>query len=158
MRAEVSPAVLRDVLSRTLDEAAFVFAEAAGEPPELAGTLVEARLRFAGEDGDELALAAGEGFASTLAANMLGEDEGGAAVTGDAADAVGELLNMVAGVLAVELSGGAAPRGLGLPSVRRVGASACLRSLAAADVAVTLVEETGRRIDLALTRGPGARR
>jgi hypothetical protein len=142
---EISQQLLESVLGRTLEEAAFVFAEATTVPPPHEATLVEARLGYAGPQGGELTLVA------TLAANLLGEDEGGAATTGDDEDAIGELLNMIAGVVVVELFGEDAACQLGLPRVRRIRPDAHVRTLATATAAATMVEEEGRRIDLALT-------
>lgn len=143
-----SAELLGDVLGRTLEEAAFVFAEARPRPPPHAGALVEARLAYAGPHRGELVLAAPVSLAATIAANLLGEDEGGAETTGDDEDAVGELLNMVAGALVVELFGAGAATRLGLPRVRRVSPEDHDRALRAATAVATLVEEEGRRVDL----------
>jgi hypothetical protein len=149
--------LLEEVLVRTLEEAVFVFAEATDEPPPHEGMLVEARLGYAGPEDGELTLVASASLAATLAANLLGEDEGGASTTGDDEDALGELLNMVAGMFVVELFGEGAACELGLPRVRRIAPDSHARALACADAAATLVEEEGRRIDLSATRA-GARR
>jgi CheY-specific phosphatase CheX len=157
MRAELSTSLLEAVLARTLAEAAFVFLERSDEPPELDQPVLEATLSYAGEREGELRLALSEGFASALASNMLGEDEGGAAVTGDDEDAVGELLNMVAGALALEVFGREARCALGIPRVQRVAAAAHRRALETAGAAVTMVDEEGRRIDLSSSAPGNAR-
>jgi hypothetical protein len=157
MSAELSREMLAEVLGRMLEEAAFLFAESVDDPPPHAGTLIEARLGYLGEHDGELALVAPAGLAATLAANLLGEDEGGASATGDDEDAMGELLNMIAGTLAVELFGEESTCQLGLPRVRRILPEAHERSLAEACAVATLVEEEGRRIDLcAEVRGGAA--
>ncbi len=148
MPAELSPDLLAQALGHTLEEAAFVFAEATSEPPPFQGEVIEARLAYAGEHAGEFLLASPAGFAATLAANLLGEDEGGASVTGDDLDAVGELLNMIAGKLAVDLFGPDAPCKLGLPRVQRVSPEEHERAVAAARAVATMVDEEGRRIDL----------
>ncbi|MFL5264646.1 MAG: chemotaxis protein CheX [Anaeromyxobacteraceae bacterium] len=154
---EISQELLESVLGRMLEEAAFVFAEATTVPPPHAAALVEARLGYAGPQRGELTLVAPASLAATLAANLLGEDEGGASTTGDDEDAIGELLNMIAGVVVVELFGEDAACQLGLPRVRRIGPDAHARTLATATAAATMVEEEGRRIDLALTSAGSVR-
>jgi CheY-specific phosphatase CheX len=148
--------VLARTLSQVLEEAAFLFAEATPAPPPLGGAVLEARLSFMGDHEGELVLAAPPELCATLAANLLGEDEGGAAATGDDEDAVGELLNMVAGAVLVELYGPDARCLLGLPRVARVAAGQHEGELARADVVATLVEEEGRRIDLSAHLAGGA--
>jgi hypothetical protein len=148
MAAELSSEVLARSLSHTLEEAAFVFAEVTDSPPALEPEdLIEARLTYYGPHEGELVLASTVSFAATLAANLLGEDEGGADVVGDDQDAIGELLNMIAGGLVVALFDDA-PCRLGLPRVHRVTPDEYGRNLAKADAVATLVEEEGRRIDL----------
>jgi Chemotaxis phosphatase CheX len=148
MAAELSPALLAQCLARTLEEAAFVFAEPTDDPPPFEGDVIEARLAYSGAHSAELVLAAPHDLAATLAANLLGEEEGGASVTGDDLDALGELLNMIAGSLVLELFGPEAGCKLGLPRVKRVSPTEYGRELARAHAAATLVEEEGRRIDL----------
>jgi hypothetical protein len=158
MTAEPSAELLADTLGRTLEEAAFVFAEPDEAGAPLDEALLEARLAYVGPHEGELSLSAPRSFAATLAANLLGEDEGGAAATGDDEDAMGELLNMVAGAWVAEVFGDSARCLLGLPRVRPVDAAERAGALAAADVAATLVEEEGRRIDLSLHLARGAGR
>jgi Chemotaxis phosphatase CheX len=155
--AELSPKILAQALERLLEDAAFVFAEATEEPPPHEDAVIQAHLAYAGPEDGELVLAASPDLAATLAANLLGEDEGGAIPTGDDEDAIGELLNMLAGSLLVDLYGPDARWRLGLPEVRRVAVPEHERALASASAAVTLVEEEGRRIDLAARVGGRAR-
>jgi CheY-specific phosphatase CheX len=157
MPVDLSSSLLEVVLRRTLEEAAFVFFDPSDAPPEPDGPVLEAWLRYLGEDEGELRLAMSEAFAATLAANMLGEEEGGAAVTGDDRDAVGELLNMIAGALVLELFGRYARCVLEIPQVRLIGAEEHRRALEQADVAVTLLDEDGHRVHLSATRGRGRR-
>lgn len=151
MPAELSTHLLGDVLGRVLEEAAFVFTEpGAQSSPE--GPLLQAQLRYVGRHAGELCLVANERFAGAMAASILGEEEGGAELTGDDRDALGEVLNMVAGVLAVELFGPDSRCALGLPVVERVEAEAHRGALARADAVATLVEEGGQRITLSARR------
>jgi hypothetical protein len=152
MTAEPSRELLAQTLGSALEEAAFVFAEDTAEPPAFEGRVIEARLSFSGPKDGELVLAVAPRFASMVAANLLGEDEGGAEATGDDSDAVGELLNMIAGTFVVELFGEATCR-LGLPRVSQVPSEGHERAVAAADAASTMVDEDGNRVDLSLHMG-----
>ena len=149
MPAELTRELLVESLSRTLEEAAFVFVEETTADPEVEGTVIEARLTFSGPKEGELVLACHEDLAATLAANLLGEDEGGAAVVGDDEDALGEMLNMIAGSLVVSLFGHETSCRLGLPRVRSLSAVEHEKGLGQADAVARLLEEEGRRIDLA---------
>jgi len=144
--SQPSREMLAATLGRTLEEAAFLFVEAEEHPPPFQGAVLEARLRYAGDHAGELILAMEPALAAFLAANLLGEDEAEAARS---ADAVGELLNMAAGMLAVELFGPDQSCRLGVPEVREVSAEDHLRAFDEATCAVSLVEEAGRRIDVA---------
>jgi hypothetical protein len=145
--SEVPQVALARALETMLEEAAFVFAEPAATPPRFTGPVLLARLAYAGGHEGELALATTPRMAAMLAANLLGEEEGGAHTTGDDADAVGEILNMVAGQLAADLFG-EGPCALGVPLVRSLPAEEYSRFLANASAAACLVDEEGRRIDL----------
>jgi CheY-specific phosphatase CheX len=158
MPAELSASLLEVILRRTLEEAAFVYFEPGEASPEADGPVLEARLRYAGDHEGELRLAVSESFASTLAANMLGEEEGGAEVTGDDRDAVGELLNMIAGALVLEVFGRYARCALDIPQVRRVSPDEHRRALDGADVAVSLLDEEGRWVHLSAARARERRR
>ncbi len=153
MGVEVSRKLLATVLGTAIEEAAFVFTEDTDEPPPFEREVMEARLAYRGPQDGELLLAAAPSFAATLAANLLGEEEGGAVATGDDQDALGELLNMIAGAAVIELFGQGASYTLGLPSVRLVSPAEHHRALAAATAAATMVDEDGRRIDLAAVVG-----
>jgi len=148
MAAQLSRELLAEALSRTLEEAAFVFAEDVSAEHDLEGTVIEARLTFSGPKEGELLLSCSDDLAATLAANLLGEDEGGASVVGDDEDALGEMLNMIAGSLVVSLFGEDTTCRLGLPRVKTVSAAEHEEDVARADAAARLLEEEGRRIDL----------
>jgi hypothetical protein len=146
-----APAALEQLITetflRTLEEAAFAFAEPTADPPPFSGELLEARLAWSGPAAAELTVVVERGFAASLAATLVGEDEPDDSRAGDA---LGELVNMAAGSLVHELSGGA-PCHLGVPRVRALDAAAGQGDLpASAACAVSLLEESGRRIDVAL--------
>ena len=135
---------LAAVLARTLEDAAFVLAEpVAGGAGGFDGEVLEARLAWSGGGEGELRLAVSPALAASLAANLLGVDE----APGRGEDALGELANMVAGVLVADVYGAASSPRLGLPRVARKAAAAHLGERAEAALAVALVEEEGRRIE-----------
>src|SRR6266568_2074259 len=94
--AELDLELLSGQTVRVLEEAAFAFLEPTARPPAYAGDAVVARLSWGGPAGGELTLAADPTLACELAANLLGEDDP-AAAAGRADEAIGELLNMLAG-------------------------------------------------------------
>jgi hypothetical protein len=139
--ARVAAAVLR-----TLEDAAFVFAAPADEAEPFEGDVLEARLSWAGA-AEELRLATSPELAAEIAANLLGVER---AAVEHAADALGELLNMAAGIVVAEAFGGRAAPRLELPRVALVSASAHTESAASARIALTLLDEADRRIDVAV--------
>jgi hypothetical protein len=147
--------LLADALGRTLEEAAFVFAERCEAPPPYAGALLQARLAYegCGAEQGELVLTAPRTLATTLAANLLGEEDGSPEAERRQGDALGELLNMIAGAVVFDLFGPDARCALGLPRVAEVDAAEGERVPGEASAAATLVEEQGRRIDLAVRLG-----
>jgi len=147
--------LLAETLGSTLEEAAFVFVEPRSRPPPFPAKVLEARIGYAGPSSGELFLVADSSMAATLAANLLGEDEGEATAS-RGSDALGELLNMVVGALVMRLFGEGARCRLGVPRVREVRASEHQARLLAAACTAHLVEEEGRRIDLSLAAGDAA--
>jgi CheY-specific phosphatase CheX len=150
--SEPTSELLAETLAGTLEEAAFVFVEARESPPAFPARVLEARIGYAGPGAGELILVADSSMAATLAANLLGEEEGEATAS-SAPDALGELLNMVVGAFVVRLFGAEARCKLGVPRVREVGASDHQARLGARACTAHLVEEEGRRIDLSLAVG-----
>jgi len=150
MPAEMSPDRLAELVAETLEEAAFVFAEPADPPPPFHGDVLEARLRFAGPSRGELALRASAGFAEGLAANLLGMEPSDPEIGTRSRDALGEIVNMLAGAVVLELFGPAAQTSIGVPAVRGAAGAApgsCLAHLAT---------EEGERLDVWLQPSPGS--
>lgn len=104
MNPENCEAALVSSLSLVLDEATFVFGEPSPEPPEFDGPILESSLSFSGDASGRLVLRATETTAMELASALLGVDPGEANVD-SATAAMGELLNMAAGVFMTELFG-----------------------------------------------------
>jgi hypothetical protein len=147
---EVAAHLLATSVLRTLQDAAFLLAEESDGAPPFEGEVLEARIAWGGDDPAELRLALEPGLAAELAANLLGED---GATAAQGADALGELLNMAAGALLAGIHGARGAPPLGLPRVAAVRAADRARGLAGA-LTVTLLDEGGRRLDVALVR-PG---
>jgi hypothetical protein len=152
--SEPSAEALAETLGQTLEEAAFIFTEPQERPPPFRGDVIEARIDYRGPHAGELLLTADGSLASTLAANLLGEEEGEASAA-RAPDAVGELLNMVLGIWVQRLFGDQVRCALGVPKIGRRSAGEASGPPAGATCAAHLVEEQGRRIDLALWLRPG---
>jgi CheY-specific phosphatase CheX len=150
--SEPTSELLAETLAGTLEEAAFVFVEPQDSPPPFPAKVLEARIGYSGPSAGELSLVADASMAATLAANLLGEEEGEATAS-RASDALGELLNMVVGSFVLRLFGPEARCKLGVPQVREVGASEHQARLRAAACTAHLIEEEGRRIDLSLAVG-----
>jgi CheY-specific phosphatase CheX len=155
MTAEPSSELLAQVVGRTLEQAAFVFAERADEAVPFAGTVIQARLGYFGPRTGEIRLATSTAFAATLAANLLGTEPDDPEAAGRDLDAVGELLNMVAGALLCELFGQQTTCRLGIPAVARTSPTAHETAIAGT-CQVTFVDESGHRIDASV--GPSQAR
>jgi hypothetical protein len=145
---------LAAVVVRTLEDAAFVLAEAGGEGVEpFDGDVLEARLGWSGGEPGELRLAVAPTLAVSLAANLLGVDE----APGRGEDALGELVNMATGALVAELFGDADPPRLELPRVVRLRAADYEAERGEAATVAALVEEEGRRIEARVVRREGGK-
>lgn len=108
----VSASLLRKVVERTLLESAFMMTSAGapgGDPPAL-----RVRIDYAGPEPGELDVACDAAFARALAANLLGLEPDDADVDEAAPAALGELSNILAGLL-VHLAWPDAGCRLGLP-------------------------------------------
>jgi hypothetical protein len=147
MGVDLSPELLARIVGRTLEEAAFVFAETSQDAAPFEGTVIEARMGYSGPSTGEIRLAAAPAFAATLAANLLGTEPDDPEATSREMDAVGELLNMVCGMLVPELFGPHAAYRLDIPAVLRLTAEEHEARITANPCRVTLVEEGGQRID-----------
>ena len=99
-----------------LADAAFVFAEASDSFAPEDKALLLARIALTCSERWELMVATETELAESLAANLLGIEEGAAEAKTSCADALAEWTNIFAGSLAVECVGGE-PLRLGLPVV-----------------------------------------
>jgi len=115
---------LRDALStstsQVLEEAAFAFTEPAepDTPADWPEVVLRARLTFEGESCGALSLCAPADFCAELATDMVGEAD-----DDEAAEALAELLNMVAGLTLERTFGGRCAWEIGVPEVQRLSAA-----------------------------------
>jgi hypothetical protein len=136
--APLDPATLGAVASQVLEDSAFIFSEALPADRAHQGELLEATLAFDGKRRGQIRLVSSRAFGSELAASMLGIEPGDSEASADGTAALGELLNIVGGVLVAEWFGATVPCQLGIPKVSPVGVApkelpACAMSLLAAE-------------------------
>jgi hypothetical protein len=141
--AEIAPDRLAELVSRTLEDAAFVFTEPADPTLPFEAPVLEARLDFEGPSRGELALTATPALARGLAANLLGLEPGDPDIAVRAGDALGEIVNMLAGAVVLELFGPAAQTRIGVPAVRELAGAPAPGS----GTSVSLTTEEGERLD-----------
>jgi len=117
MRTNELTDALALVAARVFEDAAFVFTDRPAEgdlPAEGMWEAGGAAVSFTGTPSGTLHLWAADGFARAAAANMLGLDEAAGPVD-SGADALRELLNIIAGNLLTELYGTEPLFNLGIP-------------------------------------------
>ena len=136
-----------DALSRAvitlLADAAFVFAEPTTAPLPAGENPLVARLTLELGESWELCVCVQDKLGQMLAANLLGTEGETGEAQAAAADAVGELANILAGALAVELFGKNVICRLGIPTVAVESGSAVGECLAKSPCRVNLETEEG---------------
>ncbi len=149
-----------DALARTvsalLADAAFVFAEPSGASLPSGESPLVARLTMEHGESWELCLCLQDKLGEVLAANLLGTESDTGEARAAAADAVGELANILAGVLAVELFGKDVVCRIGIPTVAIESGRAAAARLAQSTCRTNLVTEEGYALAVALTPKGGA--
>lgn len=142
---DVSPELLQEVLGEVLADAAFTFVEPSDEPPAWTAPVVSAAISFETDRRGRVRIAAGEGTAAEIAANMLGLEPGDPEATAQARNAVSEILNVIGGALIVKLYGTARASRLGIPEPSEGPFTA-----APGACTISVRTETGDPIQLAL--------
>jgi hypothetical protein len=142
---------LGSLLVELLESAAFIFAEPAEEKPWAEADLVGARLVLEHGERVELALCVPAELAHTLAANLLALEPDSEEARTSAGDAVGELANMIAGTLAVEMFGVDVVCKIGVPRVAPETGLEHDGHFARAGCRVSLRTEDGYRVDASLS-------
>lgn len=145
--------ILTEALQEILADAAFLFVEPVDDPPAWGDTLIEVTLPFSGRVRGRIRLRATAAFGSALAAGLLGLEEDDAGVSPErAADALAELVNMGAGMLAARWAEGARIGEIGIPQVRvRSPEADRLAGLGRSPVA-RLCSDGGERIEFSIDR------
>jgi CheY-specific phosphatase CheX len=109
---------VRKVMARVLEDASFVFADdlpPAAQEGISSETIMGVSLAFKGERTGEFRLWADPPFAALLAANMTGIDADSPQALEKGADAMKEMMNIIAGNALTELFGTTAVFDLGIP-------------------------------------------
>lgn len=146
MPAELDRRVLMQLISDTLEETAFVFTEPADEPPPpFEGEPIRAEIPVSGSARGRLALTTCLEQGRLLAANFLGVDPDDPEAMGKEGDAVGELLNILGGVLLGTLYPARTQPQMGTPSI---SSPAPTDASATAPGLFSLISEEGCRIDV----------
>ncbi len=141
--------VLRRTVMDTLEDAAFIFTEPADDaPPEWTeDTILRAELPFSGEAAGSLIIGSSSEPTVELAANLLGiepDDEDAQAMR---ADALGEILNIIGGIIIEAWFGTEADVQLGVPDVQTVNVAEYESKMTSTDCSFSLITEEGLRID-----------
>jgi CheY-specific phosphatase CheX len=111
---------LAQTACEVLEETAFIFASPSNDTPPSDNPLVVAQLTVTGEVRGSLILAVPPSVGAEIAANLLGVEPDDPLADSKAADAVGEILNIMAGALAAHCAIGSAGWRLGPPTTRIV--------------------------------------
>jgi hypothetical protein len=90
---------LLQVAQHILEEAAFIFTELRQPFTSISGPCVQASLEFTGPTAGRLIVRAPRACAELLATNLLGAEAGDQVIDQMAGAAMGELLNMIGGIL-----------------------------------------------------------
>lgn len=139
--------LLQDVVTRTIEDAAFMFAMPRYSEVPGGGEMVMAGLDVSGSLEGRLSMAMDPDEVQRLAANMMGLEPDDPVLDTGADGALGELLNIVAGILVPEACGSDEEYALGLPDVCRVDLASLDRHLSWVAVALPLLTDEDRRID-----------
>jgi len=124
MDAEKAGLILTRAAIQTLEDVAFLFSEPVQDVPRWGEELIEARLDFKGGAEGHLRLMAGRGFADRLAASLLGLEPGeDPEVDACGDDALGEVLNIIAGTALSAWYGPRCVCEIGAPKVAAVTAA-----------------------------------
>ncbi|HEX7596962.1 MAG TPA: chemotaxis protein CheX, partial [Polyangia bacterium] len=108
---------LASVVIDLLESAAFMFAVTSDEKPWVAEEILHARLILGHEERFQLSICVPSELGLTLAANLLGLEPDSDDAKAGIGDSVGELANMVAGLVAVDLFGPDVVCKIGVPQV-----------------------------------------
>jgi hypothetical protein len=146
-----SPELLSSTLIALLADAAFVFAEPAVAPLPSGENELVAHLTMGHGETYDLCLCVQNKLGDILAANLLGTESETREARAAAADAVGELANILAGALAVQLFGKEVVCNIGIPAVSIETESVVGDGLAKCTCRADLLTDEGYALAVALT-------
>jgi chemotaxis protein CheY-P-specific phosphatase CheC len=144
---------LADTTREILEDAAFIFTAPCSIAPPNDADLVIARVPVHGEVPADLLLAVPRSLGAEIAANLLGMEPDDPEATTKTGDAVGEILNMIAGSLSAKSAQEGIPWTFGTPEIETI---ADPRSVVAEGKSydAVLLTETGDRIWAVLRTTP----
>ncbi len=148
MPEEMKSVLFQQVVMETLEEAAFVFTEPSeGNLPWSEDKVLEARLDYGGEATGTLMMAATTDSLMEIASNLLGVEPDEPDVETKQADAFGEMLNIIGGVLVEAWFGAESEVQLDVPKLRTIPVTEYEQQLKDREMILSLVTEEGERID-----------
>ncbi len=151
MGNEINNDLISSSVIETLEEGAFIFAEATEEsPPWSDDEIWETRLSYSAHKEGEVYLATISELAVEIATNLLGLDSEVPEASDKAADAVGEILNVIAGTLFDRWFGNDVEYSMGVPEVKKVSVEEHEEILEKSSCSVSMITEDGLRIDVAV--------
>jgi hypothetical protein len=150
MRKELASNQLADAVIQVLEDAAFLFSERVPEQAWESERAVSARLVIEHGEQMELCLCVEPELATLLAANLLALEPDSEEARASAAEAVGELANMLAGALSTELFGREVVSRIGVPNVVDEDEAEHARHVAEPGCRVVLRTDEGQRLDVGL--------
>jgi CheY-specific phosphatase CheX len=151
MGTNISQEIIANVASHTLEEVAFIFSEASKQPiPWRDGALLMSTLSFSGSRSGWVMIATSEKLACHMAANLLGIEPSDSEAQMLGRDALGEVLNIIGGVLLGELDGYDKINQLTPPKVSPATNDLIEEQQRRARSSVSLISEDDDRIDLAV--------
>lgn len=150
MSSRFNEELLVSVASQVVEEAAFVFSDPVDQPPPFDGTVVMAMMNFEGPESGRLVLAASYEFATELAANLLGVDPGDPELEDKAAGAIGEMLNMISGVMTAKAFGEEVLVKFSVPALKVIAPDDYEKVKLAASVSGSMMAEEISRIEIAV--------
>jgi hypothetical protein len=156
MASAPSSESLARTVSALLADAAFVFAEPTGASPPSEESPLVARLTMEHGEIWELCVCLQDKLGEVLAANLLGTESDSGEARAAAADATGELANILAGALAVELFGKDVVCRIGIPVVTVENGRAVAARLAQSTCRANLLTEEGYALAVGLAPKGGA--
>jgi hypothetical protein len=153
MSSSMTSERLSAVVTELLESAVFVFAEPVEIQPWGDPTVWCARLDLEHGKKFQMSLCVPKELALTLAANLLGLEPDSAEAQESLGDAVGEMANMLAGVVAVELFGKDVVSRIGVPKITQAAGADHDAFAAKAVCRSSLLTEEGQRVDSCLFEG-----